>query len=572
MNIRRSIRRLSILFIILFVAVSGGLVYWQVVVAQQVASNTHQNLGRQCLADSIPKRGNIFDRNGVLLAYSELIPSNTKNPNQDQICTYQRVYTHQSMTAVIGYYVSPIFCAKFPLHCEVGIEKQFDHYLNGRIGGVTGLNNTINQLLHVPPVGDDIYLTIDVRIQDYIYNHFNEEAPSTGHDDVFPTNRGSVIVTDPHTGEILAMVSSPGYDANRLASGDAAYLNQLVFDPTRPLDNRAIDDCYVPGSTYKTMTLMAALDSGKFTLDSPFYDDHDPTHLQARGPVTLGTNGQTETFFPIEDNIEGYTYTFPVSLIYGYTHSDNVIFAQVATNTGANTWLDYNHAFYVDKQIPFDLPVKVSTVTPQQDLCTGTPQQENPLIVARLAENGFGQGVDFVTPLQMSLFDDAAANNGQLMRPTLIEKIVDPSQSVLRSFSPTVLGNPISQQTATEVRDAMYGVVSCGSGSLTRVQLSYPFSTWSVIGKTGTGQVPTPNTPAESWFITAAPYVYQSGGLPAITITAMKENGGEGAYANGPMLRDIYQYIFTKVLTNVQQPSPPDSNFCFSTGLLQPHP
>jgi penicillin-binding protein A len=568
MNITSSIRRLSLVFMALFIAASVGLIYWQVVVAQQITSNPIMTLGRQCLPDSTPKRGSIFDRNGVLLAYSELIPVKTTNQHLDNLCIYQRVYTHPSMASVIGYYVSSTFCAKTP-YCEAGVEKQFDNYLSGSVG-VTGLNNTVNKALHLAPVGDDIYLTIDSRIQDIVDKNFDEEAPSTGQNDVFTTHRGSVIVTDPHTGEILSMVSRPSYDNNRVASGDIDYLSSLLNDPTQPLTNRAINSCYVPGSIYKTMTLMAGLDSGKFTLDSPFYNDGDPTHLQAL-TVRLGEGNNTELFGPTGNNIDKYTFRYPVPLLYGYSHSDNIIFAQVGTNTGVNAWLDYNHAFYVGKQIPFDLPVNVSTVTPepQKYLCAITPPPETPLSVVQLAENSYGQGVDFMTPLQMSLFDNAAANNGHLMRPTLIEKIVDPSQSVLRSFSATEIGTPISETTATQLRDSMYSVVSCGSGSLVRVQLSYPFSTWSVIGKTGTGQVDsTGKTPAESWFITAAPYTYQSNGLPAITIVAMKENGGEGAYANGPMLRDIYNGIFTKVIKNVQQPPAPDSNFCSNTGLL----
>src|SRR5437868_3689729 len=84
MNIRRSIRRLSILFVAMFIAVSAGLVYWQVIVAQQVTSNTHANIARSCLADSTPIRGRIFDRNGVLLAESVAVPSN--NPNGGHLC------------------------------------------------------------------------------------------------------------------------------------------------------------------------------------------------------------------------------------------------------------------------------------------------------------------------------------------------------------------------------------------------------------------------------------------------------------------------------------------------------
>jgi peptidoglycan glycosyltransferase len=589
-NISTSIRRLTYLFIILFVALSVGLVYWQVVAAQQVTSNTYSTFSRRCSNDNAPIRGSIFDRNGVLLAYSK--PSN--NPT---LCGYQRVYTKeaQSLEGVIGYYISPLFGS-------TGIEKQFDAYLNGQVGS-TGLNNTINQILHLPPVGDDIYLTIDVRIQKIVNQSFDITAPVDGIT-VFQPKGGSIIVSDPHTGEILAMLSRPGYDANCVVSCTLAqlredfaakgydataidpncehhyscnliYFNQLERDPSQPLLERPIDSCYVPGSTYKTMTLMAGLNSKSSHLDDKYYNFNGfnpPQYPQALGPVWIGDGFDKEKFGPVGNNISGYTYTYPVNLLYGYTHSDNIIFAQAGAKAGVNTWLNYNRALYVEKQIPFDLPVHVSTVTPQKNLCPLTAPAESPASLKQVAENSFGQGVDFITPMQMALINNAVANNGHLMRPTLISKIVDTkNQTVLQSFNPQELGTPISDMTAAEVRDAMYGVVQCGSGSLSLVQLTG--SPWSVIGKTGTAQVDnTGKTPAQSWFITQAPYIYQSGQLPRITIVAMKEHGGEGAFANGPMLRAIYDAIFTQVIKDVPQPPPPDPNFCLNTGLLQPHP
>ena len=554
MNISSSIRRLTNLFIILFVMLSGGLVYWQVVVAQSVTSNTHSTFTRHCLSDSAPMRGRILDRNGVVLAYSK--PS--KNPN---LCGYQRYYTDPSLAGLIGYYINP-------LYLSTGIEEQYNDYLNGNMG-VTGLDNTLNKTLHRPTIGDDIYLTIDDRIQRIVAQYFNEEA-AIDNISTFKTDRGSVIVTDPSTGEILAMFSSPGYDPNRVASGDLNYLQQLNSDPKRPLIERPIDACYVPGSTYKTMTLTAGLDSGKAHLDDNFYNNHGfdfPQYPQAVGPVRLGSGNDTEQFGPTGNNISGYTKNYPVNLNYGFVHSDNVIFAQVGVNTGVKTWLDYNSRFYVGKQIPFDLPVRVSTVTPYspdpKHLCLPTPPDPTPLSVKQLGENAFGQGVDNITPMQMSLLNSTIANNGHMMRPMLVTKIVDPNQTVVQSNNPQQLSTPISQTTTTQVKDAMYGVVMCGSGSLPKVQLSYPYSPWSVIGKTGTGEVdPSGKTPAESWFITSAPYQYQSGQVPRLSIVAMKENGGEGAYANGPMLRDIYNAIFTQVM-KIQQPSPPPpANFC----------
>ena len=217
-------------------------------------------------------------------------------------------------------------------------------------------------------------------------------------------------------------------------------------------------------------------------------------------------------------------------------------------------------------------------MTPQKqaNLCSNTPQSDTTMTVPNLAENSFGQGTDFVTPLQMMVINNTVADDGKLMRPSIIEKIVDPTnQSTLQTFNATLLDQPISATAAQGVRDAMYGVNECGSGSLTAVQLSYPFTRWSVVGKTGTAQVPGEDAThgGDSWFITEAPYVYQSDTIPRITITAMKEFGGEGAYANGPLLRDDYEQIFSQVLTDVPVPAlPPGGSgpaFCNQTGLLQ---
>lgn len=544
MNISNNIRKLALLFIVFFMALSAVLVYWQVVVAQQVAANIHNS--RHCLSDSAPIRGRIFDRNGVLLAESK--PSNT-------ICGYQRYYylnNYPSLAGLIGYYISPLYGSS-------GIERQYDNYLSGRVG-VTALNNYVNQTLHRPPVGDDIYLTIDVRMQALLDKYFDQAAPPADGFYIFKTNRGSAIIANPHTGEILAMLSRPTFDPNRIASGDLKYFNSLEKDPEQPLLERPLQSAYIPGSTYKTMTLQAGLDSGSAHLDDPFYNDHDPNHLQALGPVTIGTGNETEVFGPNGNNLEPYTHTFPVTLRYGYTHSDNIMFAQVGAKMGASTWLDYNSRLYVGKKIPFDLPVKVSTVTPANG---------QPLKLNQLAENSFGQGIDSITPLQMTMIDNAIANNGELMRPSLVLKIVDPSGAIVMSSSPQSLGTPISDNTASQMRDGMYGVVQCGSGKYGPTPSLAPeldTSPWAIIAKTGTGEVPQVNghtVGAEGWLLTQAPYQN-----PQLTIVAMKENVGEGGSAVGPMVTRTYNDIFSKIMKIPTSP-PVDPNYCFTTGLLQ---
>jgi len=531
MNISASIRKLTLLFVALFIGLSAGLVYWQVVVAQQVTSNPHNS--RRFLNSNAPIRGKIYDRNGVLLADSQPAPNGG----------YVRHYYDPSLAGLIGYYV--------PGYPATGIEAQYDDYLSGR-KGLTALDNTINKTLHRPPVGDNIYLTIDERIQKIVNQDYDTPIP-IDNTLTFATDRGSVIVTDPHTGETLAMLSRPSFDPNQmiatLSANDLSYYNKLASDPKEnALLERPIRSTYIPGSTYKTMTLVAGLDSGSTTLNTDF----DKAH--AFGPVTY--NGHN--IGPIGNNIDTYTFRFPVTTEYGFTHSDNIIFAQIGVKTGAQKWLDYNKRFYVGSQIPFDLPVTPSSVE-------GQPFED-----VNLASGAFGQGYDAVTPMQMSVLDDAVANDGQLMRPTLVGKILDPNKTQIEKYDPQALGSApqMSQQTAREVRQAMFGVVRCGSGSIYVSGVKLGTSPYNIIAKTGTAEVGG-GLGANAWLITQAPYSATDPTLlPKLTIVAMKENGGEGGNAVGPMVTNMYNDIFNNVVKTPVPPAP-DPNYCFKTGLLQ---
>ncbi len=535
MNIGTSIRKLMNLFIILFVALSGGLVYWQVIVAQQVTANVHNS--RICQLENAPLRGTIYDRNGIWLARS--VPDTTAQ------CGYRREYSDPSLAGLIGYYAG----SNYP---ETGLEKQFDDILSGRTG-LTMLSNTVNHLLHTAPVGDDIYLTIDDRIQQIADQRFSDPYynGSLGGDEyIYPSDAGVVIVSNPHTGEMLAMLSRPSYDPNKLVQtlqrGDLSYYNQLLSDPEQPLIERPLKGNYVPGSVFKTVTLMAGIDAGKTTLDQPW------NATQARGPVYFDGH----PIGPDGNNI-GNTSHFPVTTEYGYTYSDNVIFAEIGVNTGFDAWMNYVKSFYVGQQIPFDLPVNVSTVLP-----AGQQQMSS----LELASDAFGQGTDFVTPLQMSLIDNIVANNGQLMRPTLIYKITDHDGNPIQTFNPQLLSTPIKSDTAVAVRQAMYGVIQCGPGSIVHVNMNR--SPWSIIGKTGTAQLAGSANP-HGWMITEAPYSLDNPDqLPALTVVAMREHGGNGAGAVGPMIADIYNDVFSNGYVQASKPPVLGSSYCYNRGLV----
>jgi peptidoglycan glycosyltransferase len=534
MDMGKNICRMTMLFTVSFLVLSVSLVYWQVYVAQELRANVHNS--RLCLAGMAPLRGNIYDRNGVLLAES------IRDPNFP--CGYYRHYSEPSLAGLVGYDVHG--------YAPTGIERQFDDVLGGRSGSNL-LKTTVNQLLHRPPVGNDIYLTVDVRIQRIVAQRFAEPG-FVDNNLNYASDRGSVIVMDPHTGEVLAMFSSPGFDVNKmvqtLSHGDKSYYQRLNQDPKQPLLFRPLQGRYIPGSTYKAVTLLAGLDAGKTSLDQPFNE------RQARGPIYYDGH----PIGPVGNNIDGYTRHFPVTTEYGFAHSDNVIFAQIGVNTGFNTWMEYNKRFYVGQQIPFDLPTAVSTVLPP-----GRSQLSN----LQLASNAFGQGTDFVTPLQMSLIDNVPAADGRLYRPMLISKIANHvTHNTLWTFDPRLLGMPVSSQTATQVRQAMYGVTHCGSGIVEHVNLNQ--SPWGIIGKTGTAQVSAGSIPAHGWMITQAPYTVDNPAqLPALTIVAMKENAGEGGSAVGPMIAGIYHDIFSQGYVQATQIPLAGLGYCHRTGLLQ---
>lgn len=540
MNISSSIRKLTYIFVILFIGLSGGLVYWQVVKADNVIATVHNP--RRCSAENSPVRGRIFDRNGVLLA--ESVPAN--------VCGgYIRHYTDPSLAALIGYYAPGAYVP--------GIEGQYNDVLTGN-SGRTALDNEINKTLHKAPVGNDIYLTIDERIQKLAVQEFNNYHPETDPfyqqpysiDNALPSDKGSVVISDPHTGEILAMVSSPGYDPNKmvetLSKNDYSYYDQLNKDPEHPLYVRPLKELYSPGSTFKTMTLMAALDTGTTTLDHPWDQKGAMGPLYYDGRQIIGDNLAYGEF----------TFHFPITTEYAYANSDNIVFAQLGVQTGMDKWLEYAKRLYIDQPIPFDLPTQTSSVLNSDG---------KPLSTLQLASNAFGQGVVNMSPLQMSMIDNTVANNGVLMRPMLVSKITDKDKNPLQTIDPQQLNTVVSKDTAYQVRQAMAAVAVCGGGWHLGQNFGYQSD---IVGKTGTGEVGG-GLAAHGWMITQAPFtLHSTDQMPAVTIVAMRENGGEGAYAVGPAIWKMYNDIFAQGYVKTNMPAPLYSqSYCPSTNLWQ---
>jgi peptidoglycan glycosyltransferase len=561
MNMNVSVRRLTYVFIGLFLLVSLVIVQIQVLPSEELQNAIAGSYNpRHCLSTEQPLRGTIYDREGVWLVKSVA--------DKNALCGYRRVWNQAAVNAglapVIGY-----FSYKYG---ATGVEAQYNDVLSGATGASPQCNvldpncliaqgqATYNQLLHKQAQGSDIYLTIDLKLQKQVNALYNQNVitggvcQSPGSDP-----RGSVIVEDPNTGEILALLSRPYYDPNRI--DDDTYWKQITSDPSSPLLDRAAQSRYPPGSSFKTLTLAAGLDSGQYQLSTPFTLDQDTSqdrdlgdggdldHDQDQDQALYFTvpSGETiawDDYFPRAGSGGWVGIPTPVTLQDGYAYSDNVIYARVAYKIGKDTWLDYARRFGIATPGTSVPPVPFDSAYVQSRAFNPGADFNNDL----LAESGFGQGQLFITPLTMAEVTSTMAAGGQLFVPHVLFATAAPGQKLSDAVaqSPQLYtGQPIIQsQTAAAVRRAMRAVVEYGTvGKTTLLIASSPAAEG---GKTGTAQVDAnndhdadnngggvtdnDNDDPHAWWISLAPDDAVAGAGPAkLAGVVMKENSGEGA-------------------------------------------
>ena len=471
MSMNTNIRRLGIFFLVAFAIMVTDVTYWQVIDASRLAARPDNP--RLRLQASKVQRGLIVDRNGTVLADRRIAADGTVS----------RVYNDPSLSQVIGY--------DSPRYGKSELESTYDAYLMGQKVG-TSWKNQIDQWEHKQVVGDNLTLTIDDRLQQQVAN-------------VLPDSPSAAIVADPRNGDILAMASKPGFDANQI--NDPSYWSALLQNPDAPLINRAVNGYYPPGSTFKLVTMSAALDSGIMSLTTPFYG------IDATGPLTVDFH----TFPASINNLPAGVGA--VDLTHALMYSDNIAFAKVGLALGSSRFRDYVHRYGVDETPPFDIPVSQSRL-----LTSGETFSD-----LELASSAFGQGGLHVTPLQMLMIAEAQANGGSVPRPVLVKQVTGPDGSVVKSANYGSLYQPISSGTASEMRDAMVQVVEGGSGFNAKIPGV------QVAAKTGTAETGGEQQP-HAWFVCFAPADH-----PRLAVAVIVEHGGEGAFVAAPLARQILQ-------------------------------
>jgi cell division protein FtsI/penicillin-binding protein 2 len=534
-NLNVTIRRLTSAFIVLFLIISGIAAYVQI--GNQAFYNgpvlAHgdydTNPDRNCAPYGTPVRGNIYDRNGVKLAWSV--------PDPNDPCIYDRKYDPRVYTSGLA----PLLGYDSQQYGTAGLEKTYNDQLAGVNSGQS-VSDVVNSLLHKARYGQDIYLTIDINLQVQAANNFRDQNyqahtvaynPSPGNgpcQDPGTDPPGSLTAIDPHTGEILAMVSWPSFDPNKI--DDSGYFQSLNADPGHPLLNHATQGLYAPGSTFKTITLLAALDSGSAKLSDQFTRDEAVSFHVPQGETIQWNDFLAPNPYPAG-------LQFPINLDNAYAYSDNVVFAREALQMGGATWLKYVGRFGIQEPgndiapVPFDGPYAQSGAyndTNDQQAILGNQDL--------LAESGFGQGHLLITPLTMTEVAASIAADGNLYEPHAVLKTIihNNSGTTENDIQPTLYsGGPIfSPDTAKTVRTAMWSVTNYGTASTVGnpdPNAGYHKLADSPVpegGKTGTAQGDQANP--ETWWISMAPIdTAPNGGTAQMAMTVMKEHAGEGA-------------------------------------------
>ncbi|WP_205696206.1 penicillin-binding protein 2 [Conexibacter sp. SYSU D00693] len=468
-----SISRLFVLVVVLFAVLIAFTSRWTVFEADALRDNAKNQ--RPLLETLQIRRGRIRADDGTLLA---------RSVKEGRF--YSRRYPAAGLFAhALGYSYARLG--------QIGLERERNDELTGKEDDLT---TVVDQLLGKRAEGDNLQLTLDPGGQRVALQQLGGR-------------KGSVVALDPRTGAVKVMASFPGYDPNELRQpGRSAELNT---DQDAPLLNRATQSTYVPGSTMKVVTAIAAIDSGRFTPDS----------------VVDGSNLREFSGTPLA-NFGGRDWG-PVNLTTALTNSVNTAWASVAEKLGKETMQRYMERLGFGEDPPLDYPD--AQMAPSGAYRGGKliPATSRFVDIGRLA---IGQDRLLVTPLQMAMVSAAVANGGTLMEPRLVDKVVDPDGRTKEELEPEEMGRVMSGASADAVRDMMGNVVREGSGTAAALEGI------EVGGKTGTAEV-RESCPNQVWFIGFAPLRNPRVAVAA-TIECTQGTGGEVA---APIAKAVMQEL-----------------------------
>ncbi|WP_017595404.1 peptidoglycan D,D-transpeptidase FtsI family protein [Nocardiopsis potens] len=474
----KPIRRLAFFAMALFGVLLVNVSYIQVFQAESLREHPFNN--RQYANQLTQPRG------PILVGSEEVAFSEPLGEEEDD--KYQRKYPAGGLYAhLVG---------TFPVRGE-GIETRQNALLEGSDERLV-VRNFIDSLTGKEHQGASVELTLSAKAQEAAQAAFEELGKN-----------GAAVALDPETGAVLASYSNPTFDPNAVSSvTDAEAANtawtDYEADENKPLLNRALNERYPPGSTFKLVTAAAALENGatpESTMDAPATLDLGVPLPNAWGGPCNGGD--------------------PDTLAHSIERSCNTSFANWAIELGADKMTEQAEKFgFNGEEMAIPLPVTGSLYPTEDDRNT-------------LGRSGIGQANVEATPLQMAMVAAGIANDGDVMKPYLVESVKDSDLSEIEGHTPETLSTAVSAKSAEDLTQMMIGVTegaeaSGPGGAIPGMQ---------VAGKTGTAE--TASGPTHNWFVSFAP-----ADDPQVAVAVVVEHGGgSGGTLAAPIAKRIMEAV-----------------------------
>jgi len=407
---------------------------------------------------------------------------------------------------------------------KLGLEQSYERELHGITGfeqvETSAAGRAVRRLAHRPPTpGNTLQLSIDIRLQALV-------------EELYKDRRGALVAIDPRNGEVLAFVSKPTFDPNLFVDGiDADSWRDLNENPDKPLLNRALRGTYPPGSTFKPLMAMAALNSGKRAPGTIVMDN-----------LTYSFGGRT--FGSPETDRPG-----PKDMRLAIVSSSNVYFYSLANEMGVDLIHDQLEPFGLGRRTEIDVQGEVTGDLPSTEWKKKKfkrPEQQK-WFAGETISLGIGQGYNNFTMLQMATAYATIASGGQRFKPRLVREVEDVVKHEQRRTASAALAPlPLRPEDVQVIRNAMNGVTLEGTSRQVFAGAAYTSG-----GKTGTAQAvglragerykdikADERKRDHSLYVAFAPVEN-----PSIALALIVENAGWGSTSAAPIARRVFDFV-----------------------------
>ena len=452
------------IFTIGFIAISVYLAHYVHFDSPQIINNAY-NTKRQEILAAQTIRGDILSADGEVLA-------TTSAETEQRSYPFGKVFSH-----AVGY----------ASNGKMGVEQNANIYL---VSSNISLNNKLqNDLQNEKHKGNTVVTTFDAKLQKIAY-------------DALGIYEGAIIITEPSTGKILAMVSKPDFDPNHIAD----IWNDIIEDEDSSiLVNRVTQGAYPPGSTFKILTAL------EYIRENP--TDYQNYTYQCGGRFIKG-NSKISCYHNTSHGLVDFQTAFAKSC--------NSSFADIALNIHRFDFMKMLESLLFNKALP------VNFLSKQSNISTELEDNDNVMI-----QTAIGQGTTQMTPLHLAMITAMIANNGEMMIPYMIDHIETADGNILKQFSPESLGQFISVEESNALKTLMSAVVEEGTG--TRLKSDG----YRAAGKTGSAEYNN-NSDSHAWF---TGYTYDTDN--PLQITIIMEGAGSGGEYAVPVVRRIFDQYYS---------------------------